>query len=90
MVARANIPQGQFLAMPHKYRLFCAGFGTGKTWVGCQATGIHFLEHPGVNQGYFAPTYGHIRDIYFPTIEESVFDIGLSVEIKEGNKEVSF
>lgn len=90
MVASANIPQGQFLAMAHKYRLFCAGFGTGKTWVGCQATGIHFLEHPGVNQGYFAPTYGHIRDIYFPTIEESVFDIGLSVEIKEGNKEVNF
>jgi hypothetical protein len=76
--------------MEQKYRLFCAGFGTGKTWVGCLSAGIHFLEHPGVNQGYFAPTYGHIRDIYFPTIEEAVFDLGLSVDIKEGNKEVHF
>jgi hypothetical protein len=26
-------------------------------------------EHPKINQGYFAPTYPQIRDIY-PTIEE--------------------
>jgi len=87
---QCNVPQGAFLAMKHKYRLFCAGYGSGKTWVGCLAGGIHFLEHPGINQGYFAPTYSHIRDIYFPTVEESVFSLGLSVDIKEGNKEVHF
>ena len=88
--AKVNIPQGKFLAMPHKFRLFCAGYGSGKTWVGCMAAGIHFLEHPGVNQGYFAPTYSHIRDIYMATIEEAVFDLGLNVDIKESNKEVHF
>jgi len=90
MPAVANLPQGRFLAMKHKYRGFISGYGGGKTWVGCLAAGIHFLEHPGVNQGYFAPTFRHIRDIYFPTIEEAVFDLGLSVDIKEGNKEVHF
>jgi len=90
MVAKANIPQGQFLEMEHKYRAFVSGYGSGKTWVGCMAQGIHFYKHPGVNQGYFAPTYGHIRDIYFPTVEEAVFDLGLSVDIKESNKEVHF
>jgi hypothetical protein len=90
MRAKANIPQGQFLAMPHKYRAMVTGYGAGKTWVGSMAMGIHYLEHPGINQGYFAPTYPHIRDIFFPTIEEAVFDLGLSVDIKESNKEVHF
>lgn len=90
MGAKANIPQGKFLAMPHKYRAFVAGYGSGKTWVGCMAKAIHYLQHPLINQGYFAPTYSHIRDIFFPTVEESVFDMGLSVDIKEGNKEVHF
>ena len=88
MPAKVNIPQGKFLAMKNKYRAFCAGYGSGKTWVGCLGSGIHYLEHPLVNQGYFAPTYGHIRDIFFPSIEEAVFDLGLTVDIKEGNKEV--
>ena len=90
MQAGANIPQGAFLTMPHKYRCFCGGYGSGKTWIGSMAMGQHVWEHPLINQGYFAPTYPHIRDIFFPTIEEAVFDLGLSVDIKEGNKEVHF
>jgi len=48
----------------------------------------HFLEHPLVNQGYFAPVYSHIRDIFYPTIEEVAFIFGLNVSIKQGNHEV--
>lgn len=51
---------------------------------------IHYLEHPGINQGYFAPTYGHIRDIFFPTIDEVAYEFGMNVVIREGNKEVHF
>lgn len=83
-----NKPQGKFLAMDHKFRGFVGGFGTGKTWVGCAGTNIHFLQHPKVAQGYFAPTYPHIRDIYFPTVEEVAFHFGLRVQIREANKEV--
>lgn len=88
--AVANIPQGQFLALPHKYRAFVAGYGTGKTWVGSMGKCIHYWEHPKINQGYFAPTFPHIRDIFYPTIEEVAFNMGLRVDIKEGNKEVHF
>lgn len=28
---RATEPQARFLALPNKYRLFCAGFGAGKS-----------------------------------------------------------
>lgn len=88
--ATANKPQGQFLAMPHKFRAFVAGFGSGKTWVGSMAQCKHYWEHPGINQGYFAPTYPQIRDIFYPTIEEVAFAMGLRVEVREANKEVHF
>lgn len=88
--ASANVPQSQFLAMPHKFRAFVAGFGSGKTWVGCQAQCIHYWRHPKINQGYFAPTYPQIRDIFYPTIEEVAHSMGLRVEIRSSDKEVHF
>lgn len=76
--------------MPQKFRAFIGGFGSSKTFTGCMAMCQHFWEHPGVNQGYFSPTYPQIRDIFYPTIEEVAFHFGLTVEIKQGNHEVSF
>ena len=49
-----------------------------------------FWKYPGVNQGYFAPTIPQIRDIYYPTIQEVSYSLGLNVQIREGNKEVHF
>lgn len=83
-----NIPQASFLQMPHKFRAYVAGFGSGKTWAGCSSLCKHFYEFPGVNAGYFAPTYPQIRDIFYPTMEECANDWGLSAEIKQANKEV--
>jgi hypothetical protein len=85
---KLNKPQARFLALPNKYRAFVAGFGSGKTWVGCAAQCQHSWEHPRIHAGYFAPTYGHIRDIFYPTIEEVASDWGLTCKINEGNKEV--
>jgi len=76
--------------MPQKFRAFIGGFGSSKTFTGCMAMCQHFWEHPGINQGYFAPTYPQIRDIFYPTIEEVAFNFGLTVEIKQGVHEVSF
>jgi len=87
-VTTLNRPQAQFLALPHKFRAFVAGYGSGKTWVGGGALCKHALEWPRINCGYFAPTYPHIRDIFFPTIEEVAADWGLRVEIREANKEI--
>lgn len=86
----ANIPQSKFLALDKKFRAFVAGFGSGKTYVGCMAKCIHYLEYPKVPQGYFAPTYPQIRDIFYPTIEEVADKFGLKVKIKTGDKEVDF
>ena len=83
-----NIPQSKFLLMPNKFRAFVAGFGSGKTWVGCSSLCQSTWAYPKAPLGYFAPTYPQIRDIFFPTIEEVAFDWGLNVRIKEANKEV--
>lgn len=85
-----NVPQARFLSMLHKFKAYIAGFGSGKTWVGCGGICKGIWEHPGINQGYFAPTYPQIRDIFYPTVEEVAADWGLNVKINEGNKEVHF
>jgi len=87
---RAIIPQAKFLAMSQKFRAFVAGYGSSKTFTGCMAICKHFYEWPGINQGYFAPTFPHIRDIFYPTIEEVAYLFDMVVDIKEANKEVNF
>lgn len=89
-MARLNVPQAMFLQLENKFRAYVAGFGSGKTWVGCTSMCAHFWEHPRINAGYFAPTYPQIRDIYYPTIEEVAATMGLRVKINQGNKEAHF
>lgn len=83
-----NVPQAQFLGLPHKFRLFVAGFGSGKTWVGCAGLCQHAWEFPRVNAGYFAPSYPMIRDIFYPTIEEVAEDWGLRAVVRKSDHEV--
>ncbi|WP_353192120.1 terminase family protein [Pandoraea pnomenusa] len=83
-----NVPQAEFLQMPHKFRAYVAGFGSGKTWVGCTSICQHFWQWPRINQGYFAPTYAQIRDIFYPTMEEVAAVMGLAVKINQTNHEV--
>ncbi|ERK06060.1 putative phage terminase [Serratia fonticola AU-P3(3)] len=85
-----NVPQARFIALNTKFKAYVAGFGSGKTWVGCGSICKGFWEFPKVNQGYFAPTYPQIRDIFYPTVEEVAHDWGLNVKINESNKEVHF
>ncbi|HVR48143.1 MAG TPA: terminase family protein [Pseudorhodoferax sp.] len=83
-----NVPQSQFLTLPHKFRAFVAGFGSGKTWVGGASQCKHFWEHPKAHLGYFAPTYAQIRDIYYPTFEEVAHDWGMRAEVNQSNHEI--
>lgn len=90
MQVSLNIPQTEFLSISAKFRAFVAGFGSGKTFVGCASQCIHYLEHPKVNQGYFAPTYPLIRDIFYPTADEVAHMFGMKTKAKLGDKEVDY
>ncbi|MGL5184975.1 terminase large subunit domain-containing protein [Herbaspirillum huttiense] len=83
-----NVPQTAFLQLPHKFKAYVAGFGSGKTFVGCAGIAKHFWRWPGINQGYFAPTYPQIRDIFYPTMEEVAFGMGLRTKVKVADHEV--
>ena len=84
-----SAPQHVFLnVLNTKYRAFVGGFGSGKTYIGCLRLLIFMLRHPGARVGYFAPTYPTIRDVFFTTFEEAAQMMGLSVDIKEGHKEI--
>ena len=85
-----NVPQGKFLNLDNKYRAFVAGYGSGKTFIGCVAQCLDFWKYPKINQAYFAPSYPQIRDIYYVTAEQVATACGLRVEIREGNKEVHY
>lgn len=85
-----NTPQGKFLKLENKYRAFIAGYGSGKTFIGCVAQCLDFWKYPKINQAYFAPSYPQIRDIYYVTAEQVAAACGLRVEIREGNKEVHY
>jgi hypothetical protein len=85
-----NNPQADFIELPHRFRAFVGGFGSGKTWVGCTAMGLRYYTHPRVDQAYYGPTYPHIRDIFYPTMEEVAHTLDLRVQIMESNKEVHF
>jgi hypothetical protein len=88
IVVDLNVPQLAFLQLKRKFRAFVAGFGTGKTFIGCVAIIEHFLEHPRIDQGYFAPTFPHIGDIFYPTIAEVAELHGMRVKINESKREV--
>lgn len=84
-----NAPQDIFInKLNTKYRAFVGGFGSSKTFSGCLDLLIFAGKNPKTRQGYFAPTYSDIKDIFFPTIEEAAQMMGFTVDIKVGNKEV--
>ena len=73
-----------------RFKAFVAGFGGGKTFVGCLDQGLTFAAHPRTVQGYFAPTYRDIRDTFWPTIDEAAHLLGFRTRVKSADKEVEF
>ncbi|MEI4473561.1 terminase large subunit domain-containing protein [Frigidibacter sp. MR17.24] len=86
---RVSAPQGIFLSgLDTKFRAYVGGFGSGKTFVGCLDLGLFAGAHPGVAQGYFAPTYRDIRDTFWPTMDEAATLLGFRAKVKSADKEI--
>ena len=85
---KLNKPQFEFISHPKKFSAFVGGYRSGKTFVGCVRLCINALEHPGIPQGYFAPTYPQIADIFYDTIPGVAEAFGLFADIVPSNKRV--
>ncbi|GAA4652071.1 terminase family protein [Kistimonas scapharcae] len=80
--------QYRFLSLDKKFRAYVGGFGSGKTFAGCLDLVTFAMCNPRLAQGYFAPTYPLIRDIFYPTVSEAAELVGMRVKVRESNKEV--
>ena len=82
-------PQHIYLnGLNKKYRGFVGGYGSGKTFVACLDLINFMIKHPKQLQGYFAPTYRDIRDIFYPTFDEACAMYGMTCDTKVGYHEV--
>jgi len=69
-----NLPQKDFIDVTEPFRGYVGGYRAGKTFVGCVRLWMLACQYPDIKLGYFAPTYPHIRDIFYTTIEEVAED----------------
>lgn len=76
--------------MPHKFRSFVAGFGSGKTWIGSTELCNHTLRHPKIDSAYYAPTYKLVKGVFWPTIDEVAYTMGMTTKIKIADHEVHY
>ena len=74
---QATAPQAEFLSLPHKYRLFCAGFGAGKSEAMANAAMIDACESSDALVGMYAPTYDLVRLITAPRITAKLSQHGI-------------
>ena len=77
LTIKATKPQAEFLTMPHKYRLFCAGFGAGKSEAMASAAIIDAAKSSDSLIGCYAPTYGLIKLITLPRIQQKLSEYGI-------------
>lgn len=83
-----NKPQFEFIKSHKKFMAFVGGYRSGKTFVGCVRMCVNALEFPGIPQGYFAPTYPQITDIFYDTMPGVAEAFGLFADIVASNKRV--
>ena len=73
----ATEPQGRFLAMQKQFRLFCGGYGCGKSETMANAALIDAVSAPSALIGLYAPTYDLIRLITAPRIQAKLEQHGI-------------
>jgi len=74
---RATKPQADFLTLDKRYRLFCAGYGAGKSEALVNAALIDACQSSDALIATYAPTYDLVRLITAPRIVERLQDHGI-------------
>jgi len=71
-------PQEEFAFCEAPYPAMVAGLGAGKTQAAIVRLLLKMLQSPGINTGYYMPTYDLLKLRAIPGVEELVSQIGLS------------
>lgn len=67
---------------------FCAGLGSGKSYVATLKTILKKINHPNLTVAYYLPTYGLIRDIAFDKFPTMLSEMGYKYKLNKSDKEI--
>jgi hypothetical protein len=71
-------PQAQFIGLGAKYRLFCGGFGSGKSEAMAAAAMLDACKSPRAVIGCYAPTYDLVRMITAARLTAKLSEHGIA------------
>lgn len=83
-----TVPQSEFYHSTARYTAAVAGFGSGKTQAAVSRLMGTKLKYPSVDLAYLAPSYGLIRDIFYPYIAEVLSSMNLPHNINKGEHNI--
>lgn len=81
-------PQSDFFHAEERYVAAVAGFGAGKTAAAVSRIMTTKLKYPTVDLAYLAPSYGLIRDIFYPYMAEILTDMNIRFNINKGEHNI--
>ena len=80
---QATAPQAEFLTLQKRYRLFCAGYGAGKSEAMVYAALIDAASAPSSLVACYAPTNDLVKLITAPRIIEKLDDLGVNYKFNK-------
>jgi len=83
---QATAPQAEFLTLQKRYRLFCAGYGAGKSEAMVYAALIDAASAPSSLVACYAPTNDLVKLITAPRIIEKLDDLGVNYKFREAGR----
>lgn len=84
-----SYPQNIYLnQLKTPFKGYVGGYGSGKTFIGTIDLLNFAALHPRITMAYFGPTYGTIRDVFYPTVQEVAKLLGFACIIKTSNRVV--
>jgi phage terminase large subunit len=82
-------PQSKVYTSQSKFVGCAAGLGSGKTFTIALKMLDTFFRYKGCNLAYSAPTYGLIRDIIYPLLEEFLISANMRYTLNKADAQLS-
>lgn len=78
-----TVPQYRYMTSAAPYPAMVAGFGAGKTEAAILRSIFGALQNPGLNRGFYEPTYDLIRMIAWPRFESMLTEMNIPYRLNK-------
>lgn len=80
---RPTAPQYEYITSEARFPALVAGFGAGKTEAAILRSIFGILRSPGLNRGFYEPTYDLIRMIAWPRFEQTLTEMNVPYKLQK-------